>query len=268
MNEIQKLKQQIQETEQAYTHWHTLLPQRERLQEMIQQMKEQIEAAMALLQKHRDSGLQTAELDSKVERERALLEKAKAQKREIDHLLDSLEEGSLDKIQQLQKQLIEQIIEIHPKQESIYAEMEEDRQRILEKMDALNQDLQVGQALETVLETIHSTRQSVRKKGVLSYLLGKNPNVVITQQLQHAEKLCEAALPSLEKRHSKELHAFVQDLLSHCQHSWGFKKIDTILAKDSAVLSKLQARTLEKLDAMEKALKAIESKIKAWMDSF
>lgn len=278
--EIQRLKKELHKAETAHAHWHALMPERESLQEIIQQMQNQIEEAKASFYKQSiENQHDISDFEKEVEKQCLLLSRTKKKKQEIDHLLDVLEEGSEEKIQSLRKQLIEAILSHHQDQEPVYAKMEKEQARIALLLSELHETIQICAGLQQMLEIIHITRQSVKKQGVFRYLIGKNPNVLIGQQLQDADQLCEMALPLLEKHHAskskqeslsalyKEIKSFLLELRKHCKKRWGFKTIDTIFSPALTTASRLHQEANEQLALCAKSQETVDQNIAAWINA-
>lgn len=279
--DIHQLKEALQNAELAHARWSTLLPERESLENSIQEMVRHIEAATEALHRKQISNPNlAARLSKEIQQQKEFLEQANVKKRALDHLLDVYEECSEETIQLLRAKLVNAILKQNPEELATYEHFELERGRISVLHAELQEISQVCARLNEMLKIVLETRQRVRRQWILSYLFGPNPNVVITQQLRNAEILCEVTLESLEQHKTselkdsvlKELHVeikgFLKDLHRLCQERWGFKTIDTAFTKIAKTLTELQENFKGHIAIIEKAEHHLEKKFNTWLNKF
>jgi hypothetical protein len=277
-SEIKRLKDELQEAKEGHTHWQALLPQRESLQETIEKMQNGIEEACNRLESQSaDTSEATSALQNEIEKQRSLLKRIKKQKLEMDHLLDNLEEGSEERVESINRQLVKAILDLYPDQQSVYTLMEDEHNKIVNELNGLSDLVQICEELKQSLEKIHNTRQTVRKQGLLRYLFGQNPNVIIAQELHNLSELSESSMPMIEAHESeknksaalfKELRNLMESLYKHSKQRWGFKIIDNIFSPALNTLSSIQYEVEEQLRVKESTLKVSEKKFSEWLKEF
>lgn len=279
--DIRQLKDALLKAEQAHEHWSNLLPERESLENSIQEMVGHIKAATAVLHKKQVNNPELADnLTKEIDQQQKFLEQANVKKRALDHLLDVYEECSEETIQLLRGKLIDAIIRQFPDQLDAYDHFEMERGRITVLHAELHEISQVISRLNEMLEIVLKTRQKVRRQWILGYLFGASPNLVITQQLQNAETLCEVTLTSLEKHKSgelkdsalKELHAEIKHLLKElhklCQQRWDLKALDATFSKIAKSLTEMQESLQGHIEIVETAEHALEKKFSNWLEKY
>jgi DNA repair exonuclease SbcCD ATPase subunit len=277
-SEIKRLKDELQEAKKGHAHWQALLPQRESLQDTIEKMQNGIEEACSRLESQSTNTSEaTTALQNEIEKQRSLLKRIKKQKQEMDHLLDNLEEGSEERVETIYKQLVKAILASYPDQQPIYRLMEENHNKIVNELNSLSELMEICEKLRQSLDKINVTRQNVRKQGLLRYLFGQNPNVIIAQELHNLSELCESSFSIMDAHESdkdkssdsyKELRILMQNLYKHTKQRWGFKTIDTIFTPALSALSSIQPQIDERLKVKEGALKKSESKFEEWLKDF
>lgn len=280
-SEIIQLKEALKNAEQSLAHWNALLPERESLEASIQEMLVHIDAAtVAMHQQEKHNSELALQISNEIKQHKEFLSKANLKKQALDHLLDACEDYSEETIIVIKQKLIKAILEAHPDQQEVYAHFEVERNQIAALHAELYEISQVCANLGEMLKIVLDTRQKIKRQWVLGYLFGKNPNVVITQQLQNAATLCEAALAALEFHQTnalkdavlKELHleitGFLKELHKHCKQRWGFRTLDTTFAKLASTLAGLQETVDSHLATIEKARSTLDKKFNSWIDTY
>lgn len=273
LSEIARLRKQLYDAEQAHLNWNILLPERESLDRSIQEMIVQIEeATKAWRQKKAHNPELAQNLSKEIELHQQFLVKAKKKKQELDHLLDILEDSTEEKIDIIRRQLVDAILKADPQQQSIYEHLEAERSQLATLFAQLSSISEVCIHLAEILAIIHDTRQKVRRQWIFGYLFGKNPHVVIAQQLHAAELLCETALTTLEQQKEIPLHelhrdlkGFLKELHKHCKQRWGFKTLDTTFSKALHTLIGLNQTIAHHIGHITKAQQNADQKFASWL---
>jgi len=183
---------------------------------------------------------------------------------EIDHILDDLEEWTDEKKDAVEKELISLILKLHPEELKDY---EDYASRLHYAQATQRQARGIVAHLDAMidaLELIQSKRMEVKRRGVLSYILGPSPNLVIGRCLK---KVCDEAEACLALAPQNEsLKDELNKLIQHCKGRWGFRTVDKIFVPIKENL--IQYR--ESFQAEEEGRKAesskIEEDIKDWIE--
>ena len=207
-----------------------------------------------------------------------LLQECLAKQREIDHRLDDLEEWTDEEASRVREEMISLILEIHPDQKQNYEDLAKNYQELCD-LDRLTTKTEqnVKQMIESI-EEAQQVRGKVRKRGVLSYIIGRNPNVLIGKSLQNIHQIAEDMLkqiPDLSRNSAApknlktlygSLEKLLKDLSARTQGQWSFKTIDTTFtdAKENLELF-LESHTLES-KALRTKLKSSEIKLNDWIE--
>jgi len=226
-------------------------------------LRKQLENEMlALEQKIQDSHYQLGEIESK----KSLAAACQQKILEIDHLLDDLEEWTEEKTDAAKQELISLILTLHPEQERVYQDLSSKLNFNLVAKHRIDLIIRQLELITNALEMIKVKRMEVKRRGVLSYVLGPNPNVVIGRNLK---KVCDEAKICVELDPQKEgLKEELQDLIIHCQGRWGFQTIDNVLSP----LKDQLAQHLIELQGQEKRLQEdileFESQMADWIEQY
>lgn len=237
--EIQRLRNEWLHVEQSLQKWTALSRQREELYDQEKALKDSLQANLiAMHQKQSYEPATAKQFKEIIDSQNKLLDQLKHKKSEIDHLLDVLEDNSPEKAGSLKSQLAEALIHRQPDQMEYYEKI---KSAIIQNTVAKDELSHVVHVLDKLAELIEKTlniRQSIKKRGILTYIFGSNPNVVITQHLQAAHLLTSTVLPIIKKNcldHSLDdkvrenytaLISFLENFSLKCKERWGFKQID------------------------------------------
>lgn len=251
-SEIARLKEKLLQNEVAYQDHHRLLDKREELNRLIQNRQDDLEKT--LIQLHQNPRLEYEEaktydkLNNKINKDKALLEELKQKRRELDHRLDKTEELTSESLDHLRLELTEFILQQHPEQR----EERQQRNQQLEEQKQLERNLErlheALKKLHSIITAIHETRRSINGRGILNYIFGISPNMIIERHLNECARLIEATLQLLtrfkdENPHSamiplyEKLQAFLLKIQPHFKGIWGFRQIDTTFVEIQAELA-------------------------------
>lgn len=268
------IKQQLEELRQGKSKRTHFMQKREELDIYISQL--QAELSAAILKIHQE----TFETDRKLEgweQQNKLLAEAKKKKQELDHFLDKVEDATDEQINQAEQKLIEALLVYLPDQRLIYTSMENEyshTKQLLHHLKNLEQELQ-----ETLrqLREIFKTRQEIRRRGILRYIVGLSPNLLISMHLKKVEilsckildiilKMSSASLPESLLATLQHTTLILNHLIEVCRKKWGFKIIDVTLHDLHHSLEILWASYLQEIEKTEQFLMLQNQKITAWIE--
>lgn len=199
-----------------------------------------------------------------IEPKKRLLEECQRKCRDIDHLLDELEEWTDEKEIQTREQLKNLILERRPDQSASYSALQGDIQirnsRLIHFQRVKHHLGLIIEAIEVMVEK----RAEVKRRGVLSYILGPSPNNVIGICMSEILKAIETCLA--DKPESEELCQVLNDLAVHCKSRWGFKTIDQVFAPSKEKLREFFNAIEEEQSAAEGSLAAALRKRDDWLE--
>ncbi|MBA3958530.1 MAG: hypothetical protein H0X51_09105 [Parachlamydiaceae bacterium] len=275
--EIERLKLEIEKAERAQLKRDSLLGNREELEEEANRIRGEIEEdTLDMYRKPEELEV----LAKHVEEQHDLLEQTLQRKRDIDHLLDSWDNYTLDDRILLEKELIGVILSQHPDQRPTYEHIISTLKLTVEHRQQLLDVSRLCTQLIEALEVMIAARQTVKRRGLLSYLIGPNPNGIISQQMEKIEKFTEMTIFALEKHAQQGLHnksvqkiqadlvIFLNSLHEHSKKRWGFGKIDTTFAKAFLELTALHAMLAEHICYASEAEDLLDKKLHVWMQTY
>lgn len=240
-NQMQRLKNELDHAKKAFIKWNSLIKKREELEYQIEKMQ----------------------LGSKGNQELALLKKRLI---ELDTLLDHLEEHSPEKIEDLENQLIDSILSLYPQERIEYENLLQalsDSTLQLEKLRLIQKSLNnINLLLQKALEARHR----VRRRGILSYIFGANPNQVISQHLHAIDKDIEFILPELDSHSHQDLSVFLIELQKECKQRWGFRKIDNFFGPAAESLTSHIKKMDKQIETAELDLHKLKQKRDYWIN--
>lgn len=165
----------------------------------------------------------------------------KNEMRRIDALLDESEDLTEEKLNEMR--------------ESFFNEHEEAKVCWQELKQCKCLATEIGKAeriVRTVLEVLRiviKTRSEIKGKGLLRYIFGVSPNMIIERHLLYAGDFIKQNLPDLGNGLGSDLeplfeHVHIQlvELMNHCKKVWGFQHIDTAISnaeKEFTLISEL-----------------------------
>lgn len=256
---LSHLRYELQKAEAALINSIDLFKKREELEifEIELQKKINEENAKQFPSKH------VNEADEKS------LKLLKKKKQEIDRSLDSIGEDIHEQIEAQRAELLTAIFQSYPDQKLYYTKM-------LDDLETVDQDLQKLSAanilcanLETSLLQIVTIRQEIRRKGILSYIFGTNPNVAITQHLKFIELEIKETMPSFEQHEAfKELTSYLISLHEQSKTRWGFRKIDAMVENALKENRKNQEILKDQESRKQIQKQRIITSIESWLMNF
>lgn len=235
-NKIRQLKKELDHVKKALIKWNSLMMKREELEVKIEQkrLENDMDPELKLLKKHL---------------------------RELDTLLDHLEEHSPDKMAQLEEKLIASIL-LDPSLRKEYEEIIYSLEQTKQKSKSLDRIYQILAHLHALLKEVLEARQMIRKRGILSYIFGANPNQIISQHLHAIDEQIHLILPLID---DPKLDTFLQNLQKESRLRWGFKKIDTVFEEAYVLLEQTLMHFQQELKTNDEQLEEIELLRQNWI---
>jgi len=226
-------------------------------------LRTQLEKEMlALKQEIQGSHYQSGEIESK----KSLVAACRQKMLEIDHLLDDLEEWTEEKTGEVQEELISLILKIHPEEKDVYQDLSSKLNFNLATKHRIDLVIRHLELITNALEMIKVKRMEVKRRGVLSYVLGPNPNVVIGKNLKN---VCDEAQTCVELDPQEEgLKKELQDLIVHCQGRWGFQTIDKVLSPFKERLEQYLSELQDHEKKLQDEIIDIETQIADWIERY
>lgn len=195
----------------------------------IDHLKEELLQAKLQLAKQNTLLLRREELEVEINKleaqhaKQALLKELKAKRQQIDHVLDSLEDFSEERVDVLRHLLREKTIELYPERALLYEELNH-----LKKKTLFFQELSLHlTTLLSFLVKARESREKIKRRGILSYIFGENPTVAISTNLEAAGLQAKRLAELLKGDQNEPLLALLHKLHEECKKPWGFNRIDT-----------------------------------------
>jgi len=247
---------------------------REELEVGIEKLEKDVEAStFEFYRQPRTSIGQTLPIPT--QKSLKLLKEAKKGRKQLDAELDALELISDDMCRKLRNQLIQTIIVVYPKakpqHESLSAQIKEHQENI-ELMQQIAGSLNEILAL---LAEIARQRTAIKKKGILRYLFGPNPNYIISKNLNQIAHLATKTLERLEalgldraKRHPwfNPLFLRLDTLKKQALERWGWKTLDNAIIPELNLLNGLKNELKSVQEEYEANIETLHSGIEFWIE--
>lgn len=250
------LKKKILESKDKFDHiqtalhkWKSLIQKREELEYQIEKTREAWDK-----KKQNDLSLQTQ------------LSFLKTHLRELDNLLDNLEEYTPEKLQEVENEWIANVLTLYPDQQSAYLYMIHAIENSETSVKNLQEIHQLVMNIELLLEETLHMRQRVRKKGILSYIFGVNPNQTISLNLHTVASQIEVLRPLLKNQTGREdTWLFFSQLQKECKNRWGFRKLDDFFLKSSKKIKEFSKEIGEEIKQKLLEHENLLQKKKEWL---
>lgn len=262
--EIEHLRAELHKAESALHRQEPLLIKREELQKHEDELKQQVQYLLAI-----SSPL--------LKQNEELLSQVKHKKSQLDHLLDEFEENSDERVNHLQAQLAEKIVQLQPDKQSLYEELQTGLRQTGQLLEEVMSIEALTAQLIHLLESLLAVRQQIRRQGLWSYIFGSNPTAAITQYLQGTELLVRTGLPKVQKAAQEsfgnlELRetytafaAFLETLQKECLKRWGFGRLDTVFPSALQELITFKAHFEKEQQALFAKRTALKAQLDAWL---
>lgn len=132
--------------------------------------------------------------------------------------------------------------------------------------------------LSEVLQIIMEARASIKGRGIFSYIFGISPNTVIERHLLLAHEIITKAEPELKhamhQSRNTDLYVTFQtisevtdQLKDQCKTVWGFRHIDTTIAKAEKDITQLAIKLKNKQKAILNRADELKNQLDEWLKS-
>lgn len=270
---LRKIKQELRLANQAAIVTKALNEKREKLDHQLDALIAELEAD--ILRMHQQEKREESQFMNEFNRKKTVLNEMKKHKQELDDKLDEYDSFSSDISLKLHEELVVALLECFPSQKPVYQKLEDS----LHENKGVFQELQhLADSMEQIvqlLDKIIQERTSVKRRGIFSYLFGRNPNVTITACFKETEKKAEEVLSHLnklsgesgkEEKLYKDIDSTLKALILTTKKRWGFKSIDSTLHPLSQAM-KRQLNSLLKLEEhYQLRLEADAQALQKWID--
>lgn len=260
-SDLTRKKQELETIELAFHNYQQWMKKREVLDKAILELQEGM--AHAIYQ------------PPKPEKQKKLQQLKQAQ-HELDQLIDQIEHLTEINLEQYQMQFFQEMWELYPDRRS-GQEMRWKEKSELETLEREMEEIEkILLRLLQHLQTIIQTRQSIKKRGIFSYIFGISPNAIIGQQLMHISTLIQTTLPLLSKLSHQnqqpsfkvlvnEIYPWLENLTIACHSTWSFHRIDTVFLKAHATLQHYFHCLKEEQGEIVKQIETIKQSIQKWI---
>ena len=251
---LRKIKQELRLANQATIVTKALNEKRDKIDHQLDALIAELEAD--ILRMHQQEKREESSFMNEFNRKKTVLNEMKKHKQELDDKLDEYDSFSSDISIKLHEELVLALLECFPSQQPTYHKLEES----LHENKKAHEELQhLADSMERIvqhLDKIVQERASVKRRGIFSYLFGRNPNVTITTSFKEAEKEAQAALSQLdelsgesskEEKLFKDIDSALNALILTSKKRWGFKSIDATIHPLSQTI-KEQHNSLQELE--------------------
>lgn len=258
MDLLDALRQKLKLAQNALLKQSNLLLERDALHSKIDELTHELES---------DFYKEPEEINSK-QKQVALL---KQQMIGLDHALDEIESILQIDEETLKENLAMELLSRHPDEKLFYDNIKSQITTCKIQTSKIERWIQLCQQLIQLLETTQSVRQTIRRRGILSYIFGGNPTVIISQHLQAAELLIAKAEPELVtsedtfKPTLREFSLFLKGLRKECGERWGFNKIDTTMGQAVQILNQFRIKYESMLTDSKKKFSETEEQFLRWL---
>lgn len=270
------LRQELEHAEKSFKQQRQLLQERTLLDSEIATLQEQIEQDSQFLC-HQTESPHFSQLETALNEKKAHLKQLKKTCQQLDDLLDQTDELTEDQLADQQEALLMALWQVYPDQRPEQEAKWQERKRL----ELLEADIQV---MAKILEKLHAqfalaiqARLSIKGRGLLNYIFGISPNMIIEQQLLSASSLIQSTLPLIEKMHQrhqtsadqaffKELAEWLDHLKISCQSPWGFHHLDTVFTEAKQTLETHLDLLKKSAQTMANRRQALANEIKGWID--
>jgi len=242
--------------------------------EEIIRIKEKIELAQTASIKLKSLLIKREELETNISLlishdAREQLKHLKSKKIDLDHLIDQIEAEADQPVELLQQQLLDSLFSFYPEKSYPLLKLKQDKAHQLEELQQTQEFQELLTKVKDHLQEIINIRQRIQRLGLLSYIFGASPNVMIAHNLESVHQLIpQAMLFPLLKKNELYLESIevLQSLSSHCLTRWNYRKIDTCFTDYKNKLEGLLARWQSEEEIKHLLINKLSLQINEWIE--
>ncbi|MGK5593783.1 MAG: hypothetical protein ACSNEK_00295 [Parachlamydiaceae bacterium] len=274
---LQEARQKRQEIKKGLASREQCLNKRSELECFL--LETQLKAHQTLLKAHQlelDQPHSAHELFNKA-KEYENLEKVLLQQiHSLDRELDRWEETEETDIQQLDELIISLLMKENPSLKEVYEKLKSQQASLQRRRIKAEKLLELLKHIEHLLANIQLARNRIKRQGLLSYIFGANPNLIVTQCLQGMITIIKNGKEIIEESKSlstepevidshTSLYLYLLELEEQCRKRWSYRHLDTITEGYSLKIRNVISffKTYQRHLQMES--KEVAEEIEKWM---
>ena len=269
------MKKELEQKKTELEESHTLSCEREKVAEEIQGLKGEIEEKRLLQHRYRRYRPEEAEKVKQVVEE-LLKRKETLEKRllKLDHRLENLGEDHEEAIEVMKLELISSICQAHPEVKEHYSHLLANRERLETLKSELEDFAGKFKLFNHHLEEGANTHSYTKRRGILNFIFGRNPKVLLSQHIHlaalEAERLLKLLQPLKGEPLYGDFHAFLHHFLEDAQKPWNQslynQKFATLFQNFKKLWNELEKERARLVDALAENSKAIDQLIEGYSD--
>lgn len=269
-------RQALQEAERSFEKHQQLSQEREKLETTILHLQREIEREAYQFYQQVET---SSHLERKQQEKKKHLQHLKRTQQEIDHLLDHTEHLTVESLEQQRLSLLYSFWQLYPsqrkEQEPLWLELQQ-LQMTEEKLKEIEQVLQL---LCQELEEIIQARQSIKGRGILNYIFGTSPNIIIEHHLLKIHSIIQISCPMMQEiiqnpqNHLydslfQDIYVWLDHLKIPSRSSWSFYHIDTIFSEAFQNFKRLLVALQKQQNELLKRKDFLKKESQQWLEQF
>lgn len=263
---IARQRDRLFSAEQFFADFSNLENKRIQLEEKISKLSTEIEKMAFFPEKN-------------LEEEKQQLRLLKKEMQSIDIIWNEWEDLSEKELYGMRDSLFDIISQLYPNQYFLELEQWSIFKEGLIHQHQLKKIQSSLQQLHDRLKTVLKARAGVQGFGILKYIFGISPNLLIENQLQTIanfitsfEKELKSAILNCSHIFLTEIYAEIykeiENLKIHCKSVWGFRHIDTVIAEYEKIIGMRCERLQTCHQEYEDHLIELKNKMDNWLKTF
>jgi hypothetical protein len=283
VSDLIKQRNNLENAEEILKNRHTLIQKREALEKFILKMLDEMDKDLHRFHKDKKTNDRKTDdeadhlLQCKIDEKKNALRQLKQAQNKVDEELDQTEDLTEESLEQQRNELIFAMWELYPSRRN----EQETKWRKMNALALLDIELkgveELLQRLSEKLGTAIQARQSIKGRGILNYIFGTSPNIIIEKQLLGSHALIQTTTPLLEKmieqsrengqlqRLFQEIYTWLETLKAPCHSTWSFRHIDTIFAEAFQTLEGFRQQLEIERDQVVKQMNQIQEEVRGWL---
>lgn len=238
-----------------------LVEERERLQEQLDLLKEEIGEQIMLLHQNKLQKRGEKELEIAIEEKSQLIARLKEKIGDVDHQLDLLEDEQDISFETRRNQIIAKIREQYPQTNTEFALFEEKLVFYQKELARLNL---VKNKISTFYEILQEGVKSQKRRGFWNTLFGRHPKIHLSNSIHQATKEAEKLKTKLSGPFLKFVDAFLEEAKKSWNHSLYEKKYFEYFEKFNTMKLNLEIE----IKTRENEKKSLEDSLEALIDKY
>lgn len=270
-DDIIRLRTEFKKAEQLYQSHTHLINQREECEKLIDRLQQEAE-----IDPYHLSQDQPEKDDPQARIRQQQLRELKRQKQEIDLLLDESEDLTAEDLNLKHQTLLSCIWTVFPSYQQEWENKWKDYQSSLALEERFLDLEQFTKDLGNHLYHAIQHRQTIKGMGLLNYIFGTSPNLVIEKQLVACHQAIQRFLPILQaliqqtagmdhQAILKNLLPLLEQLKKQCQTPWSFKHLDTVFSDAHKQLVHFDQVIAQHLAQLQHHSKELKQQLNDWL---